>query len=168
MTINNIQRDKLESILYDSIILSIFMAIHSYIIRSDTSPKLKRALLSSGSVNEELIHIENVVKKITKLELTKKELLTLRKLILAYITKHNTRGIIPIIVKQDLLSQQKHLCSLCADTINIENMHTDHIIPFFYVGDELPNNYQGLCLNCNTKKNSNPLEIFTRILNKTL
>lgn len=56
-------------------------------------------------------------------------------------------------LKKYLLQNQSHHCAICECNIDIHS-HIDHIVPFKYVGDELDNNLQMLCTDCNLKKNA--------------
>ncbi len=90
----------------------------------------------------------------------------LYELIIAFLAKSPYRKNIPDSIKNQLLAIQKGKCAICNNTIDIHD-HVDHIVPFKYVGDELKNNYQLLCSNCNLKKNAN-IDFQIRYLLKTL
>lgn len=56
-------------------------------------------------------------------------------------------------LKKSLLQNQFNHCAICGCNIDI-HAHVDHIVPFKLVGDELDNNLQMLCTDCNLKKNA--------------
>ena len=73
-------------------------------------------------------------------------------LVNAFLNKSSFRKVIDDSIRIKLLNQQNYKCAFCGKKIDI-NSHADHIVPFKYVGDELENNLQMLCSNCNEKKN---------------
>ena len=87
-------------------------------------------------------------------------------LIIAFLKKKTYRRRITDSEKKLLLCQQDNCCAICGETVG-SNYHVDHIIPFKYVGDELENNYQILCANCNTKKNAS-IDYQIRFMLKTI
>lgn len=72
----------------------------------------------------------------------------------AFMKKKNTRATIRPEVKKKLLADQNGKCAKCGAPITLSTMHTDHIIPWDYVGDELEDNFQGLCSDCNLHKSN--------------
>lgn len=54
--------------------------------------------------------------------------------------------------KMELWESQNHKCAHCGKTLSVDEFYVDHIVPFDFVGDELKNNYQGLCKHCNSSK----------------
>lgn len=76
--------------------------------------------------------------------------------LLAFYRKKDTRIIHPPKVREELLHQQHCRCAICDCTITADD-ELDHIIPWKYVGDELANNLQLLCFNCNRSKKASPL-----------
>lgn len=73
-------------------------------------------------------------------------------LITSFLKKSIYRKSIGDSTRKFLLQNQFHHCAICGCTIDI-HAHADHIVPFKYVGDELDNNLQMLCADCNQKKN---------------
>lgn len=72
-------------------------------------------------------------------------------LIYSFLCKSTIRKPIDIELSKKLLVIQNNECAICHCTIK-SKYHTDHIVPFKYVGDELRNNLQILCQHCNNKK----------------
>lgn len=84
----------------------------------------------------------------------------------AFLTKTDNRATIPKEVKEKLLEDQGSKCVLCCSPIDLHTMRVDHIIPWDYVGDKLPNNYQGLCSDCNLSKSNHVARAVTNIITK--
>ena len=74
-------------------------------------------------------------------------------LITSYLKKSIYRKSIGDSLKKSLLQNQYHHCAICGCDIDM-HAHIDHIVPFKFVGDELANNLQMLCTDCNLKKNA--------------
>lgn len=75
---------------------------------------------------------------------------------LAFFRKKDYRIKYPQKVRTELLHQQQCRCAICGCTIDIKS-ELDHIMPWVYVGDELDDNLQLLCFNCNRSKKASPL-----------
>lgn len=76
------------------------------------------------------------------------------KCFVAFMKKKNSRATISLATKEKLLAGQKQKCAKCGVPITLSNMQVDHIIPWDYVGDELEDNFQGLCSDCNLHKSN--------------
>lgn len=76
--------------------------------------------------------------------------------LLAFFRKKDYRVKYPQKVRTSLLYRQECRCAICGCTIN-EKAELDHIMPWTYVGDELDENLQLLCFNCNRSKKASPL-----------
>lgn len=74
-------------------------------------------------------------------------------LMYAFLNKKSYRMNISDECKKKLLIGQNYKCAICGNTISIKD-HADHIVPFKYVGDELSDNLQMLCSDCNLEKNA--------------
>ena len=74
-------------------------------------------------------------------------------LITSFLKKSIYRKSIGDSIKKTLLQNQYYHCAICGCDIDIR-AHADHIVPFKFVGDELNNNLQMLCTDCNLKKNA--------------
>ncbi len=72
-------------------------------------------------------------------------------LIQAFLKKSDYRKKISTELRDKLLVSQHYKCSFCGCSVD-STAHADHIVPFKYVGDELKDNLQMLCGNCNEKK----------------
>ena len=103
-----------------------------------------------------------LVEKICGTMLTDSDGLIISTWIQAFFKKGNTRKLPSFSEKQRLLSTQGNRCACCNQPLTPEAGHYDHIIPWDYVGDELPNNYQMLCSYCNEHKSNNVYYLLKR------
>lgn len=87
------------------------------------------------------------------IKLSAKEGKRMNMLVEAFLKKSTFRRTITKEEKQFLLKRQQYQCVFCKKEIDL-NSHTDHILPFKYVGDELEDNLQMLCEHCNKSKNA--------------
>ncbi len=83
--------------------------------------------------------------------LTEEESKEMDLLIRANLNKSTFRNPVATRTKRDLLKRQNYRCACCDCMIDV-HAHADHIIPFKYVGDELEDNFQMLCAECNHRK----------------
>ena len=164
LSLNFIKMKEIENIVYDGIILNIFEKTYNYLeINNNRVEFVKK--LRSCKYNEVEIQIYcNLVKKLTNFKIGKEEIELVKKLIRAYLQKSNFRISISDDQKNEILNKQYFKCNICKKNINLSNCHIDHIIPFKYVGDELDNNCQALCRNCNWSKNYTIYAIFDEII----
>lgn len=88
-----------------------------------------------------------------QVELSDEQSLIIYELIVAYLKKSNYRKTVSNDVKRRLLVKQSNKCKFCGCEIDL-SAHADHVVPFKYVGDELPDNFQMLCSHCNEVKNA--------------
>lgn len=72
----------------------------------------------------------------------------------AWISKDGRRKSFTLEEKLLLAKKQQMLCNICQKELRptSSDMHVDHIIPWQLVGDELEDNYQILCPDCNLEK----------------
>ena len=82
----------------------------------------------------------------------------------AFFLKGDNRKTIDADEKKRLLLKQNHRCAICGVPISEENVHIDHIIPWDYVGDNLDNNLQGLCSDCNLTKSNHVAVALTNMI----
>lgn len=96
---------------------------------------------------------KNLILNELELDVSTDQARRLTQLILAFLKKSTYRKPISKQIKQNLLYKQKNRCAICNCGIDL-TAHADHIVPFKYVGDELEDNLQMLCADCNLKKNA--------------
>lgn len=63
-----------------------------------------------------------------------------------------------VTVKEALYKSQKGRCNGCVEDILIKNMEIDHILPKSKGGQDVYDNFQLLCGNCNRRKGDRPME----------
>ncbi|WP_157830949.1 HNH endonuclease signature motif containing protein [Bacillus sp. BA3] len=163
---NKVEKAKIESIVYESMLLNVFEKIFHFLTSNDNLFHFKRALRKCNDVAEEILVYKSFLKKVIQVELTDSEFLYIRKLTEAFMRKNNNRLVLTVIERQKIIVMQDSKCNICAKEITIENAHIDHQIAFKYVGDELPGNYQALCGKCNLSKSANLYYLFDFMLQK--
>lgn len=164
LSLNYIKKEEIENIVYKGIILNIFEKIYNYLEINNNRVKFVKKLRSCKYDEVEIQIYRNLVKKLTNFKIEKEEVGLLKKLIKAYLQKSNFRISISNDQKTEILNKQNFKCGICKKDINLSNCHIDHVIPFKYVGDELDNNCQALCRNCNWSKNYTIYAIFDEII----
>ena len=117
----------------------------------DTAGKCRLKNIYAFTLNKN-ITTKNIVKNQFGIELGDEDCERLYELIQAHLNKSSFRKQLSYCEKNMLLLDQNYKCAICGKDIH-NNFHADHIIPFKYVGDELNNNWQMLCSNCNKQKN---------------
>lgn len=164
LSLNDIKAEEIENLIYRGIILNLFEKIYNYLEKDNNRREFLKKLRSCKNKEVEIYIYNNLVEKITNLKIEKEEIKLLRRLIKAYLQKTNSRILLTLDQKNNILSKQSFKCNICKKNISLRNCHFDHIIPFKYVGDELDNNFQALCKNCNLSKNANIYSIFDEII----
>lgn len=135
----------------------ILLAFKTFTERVDSDPTLRRIIITLLNGNEYANHqaIRNIFNERFDFELLNdSEYDYMLKLVQAHLRMSNTRrpGVITDEKKAALLRKQNYRCVFCGATVD-SSSPVDHIVPFKYVGDELDDNYQILCISCNSKKN---------------
>lgn len=97
---------------------------------------------------------KKVVNFICKCRLSDSDLIWMNKCIKAFLDKTDKRKAISDIEKNRIINKQNNKCALCGKELMPHDIHIDHIIPWDYVGDELEDNYQALCSDCNLHKSN--------------
>lgn len=103
---------------------------------------------------------------VCNLKVTDEDIKWFDKCFKSYFNKKDRRSKIPQEVKMKLLTEQKMKCAKCGTDISLATVHVDHIIPWDFVGDELEDNLQGLCSDCNLHKSNHVAEAVTNIILK--
>lgn len=148
----NITLDELHDNIYKAMLLSIFSKIYNY-LESGQRAEFKVRLQKCRNKSIELIKVQKLVDDICQIQITDKEAEYLLILILAYYRKSNGRK--KIQNKDEIFTKYRGRCKICGKSLQMNECHYDHIIPFKYVGDELDENFQLLCRDCNFQKSSN-------------
>lgn len=147
--LNNIDEEVLYNALHEDILESILSEICEYMKNDPIS--LRKIYFRN---QKDIDTITQIVQNICHLSLPEKDLVRLNDCVKAFMQKKPQRNPIPDSIRQSLWVAQEQKCHICGKTIPVEEGHVDHIIPWDYVGDELDNNYQVLCSNCNLHKSN--------------
>lgn len=141
--------DELLNAINEARLLGIFK--NFYDNNNDYQEKKKIRNVLALSKNKKYTIIE-IIKREQKVELKDIEAERMLQYIIAFLNKKDFRISIDEKRKNRLLKKQHYKCAICSCDIS-EKSHTDHIVPFKYVGDCLENNLQMLCKHCNEAKN---------------
>ena len=165
LSINGIDEEK----LYDAVHLDIRENLLRIICKKmkadkDLYLKVKKMFFSTSDLSA----TKKVVKRLCDCQLSEDDLLWMNMCIKAFLDKNNKRAVISEELKKQLLEKQQCRCAICGDMIDRSSVHVDHIIPWDYVGDELKDNYQALCPDCNLHKSNHvAIAVSNIILHKT-
>ena len=163
LILNEIKRDELLDALYLDIREMVLKEIVEK-MKSDkeTLLKIKKYYFKYPGVDA----TRKTIKNLLDLTLPQPDVVWLDKCLNAFMKKKD-RNRIPDEVRDSLYKIQNGKCAICGKNISIQEMHVDHIIPCDFVGDELDNNYQGLCADCNLHKSNHvSLAVSNIILNR--
>ncbi len=105
-----------------------------------------------------------VINRACKCKMSENDTLWMQNCIKAFFSKSSIRQAITKEEKEQLLEKQSNKCAICGCAITSQNMHVDHIIPWDYVGDRLPDNFQGLCKDCNLSKSNHVAKTVTNLI----
>ena len=103
---------------------------------------------------QELKAAAAILNHVCNCKLPDEDLSWLATCIKAHLCKSDQRKIFTKNDKKPYYEKQNHKCAICGKDILLEEGELDHIIPFDFVGDELPDNYQLLCKDCNGLKSN--------------
>lgn len=103
---------------------------------------------------DDLQTVRTIVRRVCGGALPEGDLIWLNRCVKAHLRKKGRRRPIPDGERADLWRAQGGLCAICRRPVDPKGFHVDHIVPWDYVGDELPDNLQVLCPDCNRMKNS--------------
>lgn len=166
LEINNINKDAYYKKLYLAVVYGIFETICRGMKRKNS--KITE-LTSFRRATDKLIATKIIVSSYVGCVLSDEEYTILCLLLKAYFRSDRVRKTFENNFKEQLLNQQGNTCNICGQTINLQNSHLDHIIPWDYVGDELSDNYQMLCVTCNERKGTDAFyELSMAFVKKTI
>lgn len=141
---------ELNNALEESVVLGLFKA---FCENNNSVDKLKRLRnIYARTLNPVKTTKQLIVNELNE-ELSDDYADRMTELIEAFLNKKSYRESISSDLKKKLLTKQKNKCAICGTIIDIHS-HADHIVPFKYVGDELKDNLQMLCSDCNLEKNA--------------
>lgn len=93
-----------------------------------------------------------VVRQVCGCTLTDEEIRWIDQCLRASMRKQNRRKQYTQPEREAIWQKQKGECAICGQPVPFGDSHLDHIVPWDFVGDELPDNLQILCSECNWKK----------------
>ena len=149
LSMNGINSEEAEEKLYSTLVIGVFAAICSDIDKEGKQKRITERTLFRNAINP-IAGAKQIIKRYTGCVFSETEYSRLADLFCAYFQKDNDREEESESYKKMLLEKQKNCCAICKAPLT--NPHLDHIVPFKYVGNQLPNNYQMLCETCNTRK----------------
>ena len=145
---NSIDKNDFEAAIRQDILEFCLKKITAYMDESDSNFfEIKSLFLRNKSIKA----TNMVVSRVCHCSFLSEDYKWLNKCLVAFFKKTNRKAL-NIEKKEDILKKQSYKCAICNKQINLENAEIDHIIPFDIVGDELDDNYQALCSNCNRRK----------------
>lgn len=151
---NNISPQTVERIICHTLRFLQFQTICD-ILRMNKA-EYSRWLTLSRQLQQPTEFARRITKALCQCQLDEYSYELIGQWLLAFYRRRDTRVIYPKTVRTELLKQQNCQCSICGGIIT-EKAELDHIVPWMYVGDELPNNLQLLCKKCNSSKKASPL-----------
>lgn len=143
--------ERLKECIQEVLLLSIFK---SFCEKNDSKDSQQRLRNIYSRTADPVETTKNIIANELQEDISKEDAAKIYLLISAFLKKSYHRKSISDSVKIALLARQKNKCAICGAPVDIHS-HADHTVPFKYVGDELEDNYQMLCTNCNLRKNSN-------------
>ncbi len=144
------ETNKIISALQEATTLGIFKR---FCEKNKAPFEQKRLRNIYSATSDTLATTKNLIKNELCEDLDTEQATRMMELISAYLKKSQFRKTITDSEKRTMLDKQDSRCAICGKAIGL-NGHADHIVPFKYVGDELDNNLQMLCSDCNLKKNA--------------
>jgi 5-methylcytosine-specific restriction endonuclease McrA len=149
---NGIDVEVLYDALHKDILESILSEVCEYMKASDSSYILVKKIYYQST--SDIDAIKRVVRNICHISLPEQDYKWLNDCIKAFMKKKPHRKQISDSLRLALWNKQGHTCCVCGKEIRAQDGHVDHIVPWDYVGDELENNYQLLCSDCNLHKSN--------------
>jgi len=125
------------------------------ILREDKAAYI-RWLSLSRQMQHPTAFAHRIIKELCQCQMDEHSYELIGQWLLAFFRKKDYRVKYPPKVRTKLLHQQQCRCAICGCAID-EKAELDHIMPWVYVGDELDDNLQLLCFNCNRSKKASPL-----------
>lgn len=162
--INGCDSNTFISLLHQTLLLFVF---------EEVCHKLKNEPITKERIRSDFRKTNNhssvckkLIREVCGTKLTESDADLISTWIESFFRKSDLRNPVSYLEKQRLLALQGNKCACCNQPLKIEDSHYDHIIPWDYVGDVLPNNYQMLCSYCNEHKSNNVHYLLKRQLVK--
>lgn len=150
--LNNIDEKLLEEALYQDIREMFLRQICEYMKASKENYIAVRKIYYNTTDN--ILASKKIVQMVCNSTLPERDLKWIDMCIRAYFHKKRIRKPVKNDIKIKLWENQNARCAICKKPITIDESHVDHIVPWDYVGDELSDNYQILCSECNEHKSN--------------
>ena len=148
---NGFEFQSFISKINDVVLVSLFYKIVS-IRNQEELIMIKDQIISCDRLSSEIRILKAIIFKEMKITLNDEQTERILVLLKAYFRRGSVRT--KLDVSSGLYNKQGGKCNICNCDISASYC-IDHIIPFKYVGDQLDNNYQLLCNNCNQAKKAN-------------
>lgn len=150
--LNHIDEEVLYDALHKDILESILSEVCEYMKSKDSSYiSMKRIYYRSAN---DIDAVKQIVQNVCHLSLSEQDLRWLNNCIKAFMKKQPHRKQFSNSMRIELWKEQGQKCRICGKEISAEDGHIDHMVPWDYVGDELENNFQVLCADCNLHKSN--------------
>lgn len=164
LQLNEIDQTRFDEKLYQTLLLGVFEALCKDIRKNDAWG-IEREKYRKYS--NKTTAAKKLVSSYIGCSLTEEGYERMAELLTAFFSAGDSRKQFDIEYREKLIKQQNRKCAICNKSIDINNSHLDHIVPWDYVGDCLKNNYQMLCGTCNTRKGkSTYFELSMLLLNR--
>ena len=161
LDLNHIDKDQLDEAIHMDIRETIFKEICKKMKRDHQFfCHVKKVYFSTNDFDA----TKMVVQSICHCSLTEEDISWVTSCIKAFFQKGDSRKQISRDEKKQLLRKQNDRCAICGAPIDEKNAHIDHIIPWDFVGDNLRDNLQGLCPNCNLTKSNHVAVALTNMI----
>ncbi len=162
---NKINEEVLFDALHKDILESVLAEVCEYMKANESSYITMKKIYYRSS--DDIGATKQIVKNVCHLSLSDADLKWLNNCIKAFMKKKSHRLHLSDSLRTELWNRQGQKCCICGKKIDANEGHVDHIVPWDYVGDELENNYQVLCSECNHHKSNHvALTVHSLIFNK--
>ena len=151
LDLNDISLDILRNSLYRDILETILGGLCE---KSKKSKQFEQYLRNEFRTFNNELATKRVLEKTYGLMLTDSGNRWLSKCLVAFLRKKSRNLSLVNALREPLWEKQNNQCAFCGKKLKLSETHVDHIIPYDYVGDELEDNYQILCSDCNEHKSN--------------
>lgn len=161
-TMNQTPASDIFEALHQDFLGDLLRSLCVYMKESPQNLLLLRSIYHRNHDN--LDAVRQIVAYVFHFALPEQDLVWLDRCIRAYFHKMPRRIPPDAATRHSLWRKQHGQCAICGNAIEESSFHMDHIIPWDYVGDELPDNYQALCGTCNLHKSNHVTNHFMNLL----
>ena len=161
LDLNGLTFDQLADSVHNDIKEAILKRICDFMKESSDNESFVKKVYRQRS--NQIVSTKLIVLQIAKCRLSDNDLHWMNECIHAYFNKKEKRKNLKQI-GIDLWNSGHKKCEICGIPVELDTLNVDHIIPWDYVGDELPNNYQILCEHCNKSKGANVSQTLEKLI----